>query len=66
MNTKKHLKTVTLLAAFSLLTASCSQESVEVSVGIDTPADPVVSPIKLSLDGIWQAMGSTSWNLEGH
>ena len=66
MNTKKHLKIVTLLAAFSLLTASCSQENVEVSVGIDTPADPAVSPIELSLDGIWQAMGSASWNLEGH
>ena len=66
MNTKKLLKTVTLLAAFSLLTVSCSQENVEVSVGIDTSADPAVSPIELSLDGIWQAMGSASWNLEGH
>jgi|TARA_B110000438_G_scaffold282029_1_gene308669 hypothetical protein len=66
VNTKKLLKTVTLLAAFSLLTVSCSQENVEVSVGIDTSADPAVSPIELSLDGIWQAMGSASWNLEGH
>lgn len=62
MNKLKSLRW--LVVATALVLAGCSTENDDASV-VST-AEPITAQSQPDLNGIWQALGSASWNLEGH